>query len=141
MNNSTTQKPNLDPSQFRRVHLWLEEVLRTGPRYDVHADEDVERFRRGLMSTMGVPSLNGPINVDFLAEIDDQDVSLFIDAVINFVVVERDRLHEVESAHPGVDVAVWFLIATHGADALYKALEANGRMHFRDRRFGSDLGL
>lgn len=116
------------------------------------------RFKEHLMKVMGTTSLEGPIEISFLAKISDQDISTLIDVTINPIIenhfskalaqlkgmlpdARSTRLQEIGNAHPGAMVAVFFLIKKHGLPALYQALEEEGRTSLRDKRFASDLGL
>lgn len=97
------------------------------------------------------------IDISFLDMFDDHYVSDLIDVAVN---LEPGASYQEDEFNPFDDIAkaenpmgtgqnlllkhvrvMEALIERHGVIAIYKALEAAGRITFRDKRFGADLGL
>lgn len=94
---------------------------------------------------------DAPIDISFLDGFDDHYVSLLIDVAVNPQTDGFNPFDDVVMAGnptgPGKNVPfkhariMEAFIKTHGVDAVYLALEAAGRISFRDKRFSADLGL
>jgi len=99
-----------------------------------------------------------PVEISFLEEVSDEDISLLIDMAVNpnllnpfAEAVARmrasppdsryARLQKIVNDHPGARAAVLLFVDRHGLTALYQALEERGRTCFRDKWFSFDLGL